>query len=70
MTISDPVIFVTCNKCGIEKGFNQTCLGDGITNWYEWLIDTLNSEGWILLPGGNDYCPRCVAIYKGFVARK
>ena len=69
MTISDPVIFVTCNKCGIEKEFNQTMLGDGITNWYEWLIHTLNSEGWLILDE-KEYCPRCAARYKGFVARK
>lgn len=70
MTISDPVIFVTCNKCGIEKEFNQTGLGDGMTNWYEWLLDTLISEGWLLFPDGKHYCPRCIARYKGFVVRR
>lgn len=70
MTISDPVIYVTCDKCGIKRAFNQTTLGDGMTNWYEWLRYTLNSEGWLLFEWGGDCCPRCVARYKGFMARK
>ena len=55
MSISDPVIFVTCNRCGYEEQFNQTLLNK--SDWYKNLVDILISKGWTI--DRLDFCPEC-----------
>jgi hypothetical protein len=57
MTISDPFIVVTCNKCNLEEEFNQTLLHE--IDWYEHLMEILNSKGWTKDNWGRDFCPFC-----------
>jgi hypothetical protein len=57
MTISDPFIVVTCNKCKLEEEFNQTVLNQ--CNWYGHLIEILKSKGWTINNKGIDLCPSC-----------
>lgn len=56
MTISDPVIYITCSLCNCEWAVNQTEFGQDY--WYENLIRSLEVAGWTKVDG-LDYCPVC-----------